>query len=232
MSLITGDPEDSPRDCSRSSSRPHKHHHHHHHGNRRRRRAIIAVSSTAASLLSLALILWLTLRPSSPSFSLLAATATVSNASAAPIITVDAALTAHNPNAHATALYDQLQATASYAGVPLSGAAPLMPTPLEQPEGDVVLSAMLTSSSAWTWTSTSPSPPDRALLRVRIQGQLRWKVAAWVSATHGLTVDCIAAVLLQASAIPLPPGQGQLQQQGASFPSQSQSQSQCATNVQ
>lgn len=229
MSLITGDPEDSPRDCSRSSSRPHKHHHHHHHGDRRRRRALVAVSSTVVSLLSLALILWLTLRPSSPSFSLLAATATVANASAgaAPVITVDAALTAHNPNARATALYNQLQATATYAGVPLGGAAPLMPTPLEQPEGDVVLSAMLTSNSAWTWTSPSPLPPERALLRVRIQGQLRWKVATWVSATHGLTVDCIAAVLLQAPAIPLPPGQ--LQQQGSSFPSQS---SQCATHVQ
>ena len=227
MSLITGDPEDSPRDCSRSSSRPHKHHHHHH-GNRRRR-ALVAVCSTVASLLSLALILWLTLRPSSPSFSLLAATATVANASAgaATIITVDAALTAHNPNASATALYDQLQATASYAGVPLGAAAPLMPTPLEQPEGDVVLSAMLTSNSAaGSWRSPS-SPPERALLRVRIQGQLRWKVSAWVSATHGLTVDCIAAVLLQAPAIPLPPGQ--LQEQGSSFPSQS---SQCATHVQ
>ncbi|CAD6248532.1 unnamed protein product [Miscanthus lutarioriparius] len=220
MSLITGDPEDSPRDCSRSSSRPHKHHHHHH-GNRRRR-ALIAVCSTVASLLSLALILWLTLRPSSPSFSLLAATATVANASAgaATIITVDAALTAHNPNARATALYDQLQATAPYAGVPLGAADAHALRAARGRRGSVGHAHVQLRRGSWRSPS---SPPERALLRVRIQGLLRWKV----SATHGLTVDCIAAVLLQAPAIPLPPGQ--LQEQGSSFPSQS---SQCATHVQ
>ncbi|OEL22834.1 hypothetical protein BAE44_0016149 [Dichanthelium oligosanthes] len=222
MSLITDDPEHSPRDCSRARSNSAagtKHHHHHHGRSCNRRRALIAASSTVVSLLSLALILWLTLRPSSPHFSLLAATATVAitaaadNASSATLI-VDAALTAHNPNAHATALYDQLRASASYAGVPLGAGAPL--PPLEQPDqGDAVLSALL--------TSTSPSPwPWRALLRVRIEGQLRWKVAAWVSGRHRLTVDCIAAVA--------PSSAGQQQQQGASS-SSSSFPSQCATHV-
>ena len=106
---------------------------------------LIATSSTV--LASLALILWLTLRPSSPRFSLLAATATVDDAAASASIVVDAALTAHNPNAHATALYGQLRATASYAGVPLGACAPL--PPLEQPDqGDAVLSALLTSSTS------------------------------------------------------------------------------------
>ena len=61
-----------------------------------------------------------------------------------------------------------------YAGVPLGAGAPL--PPLEQPDqGDAVLSALLTSStsppSAWR-----PVPGAQALLRVRIEGQLRWKV--------------------------------------------------------
>ncbi|KAJ1277403.1 hypothetical protein BS78_04G001200 [Paspalum vaginatum] len=221
MSLITDDPDESPRDCSRSRSsswKQQQHHHHHHHGsccsNRRRRQALIAASSTVASLLSLALILWLTLRPSSPSFSLVAATATVDDSSSA-VIVVDAALTAHNPNAHATALYDRLQASSSYAGVALGAAAAL--PPLEQPDaGDQVLSATLTSS----WRSAPAGAGGRALLlRVRIQGQLRWKVAAWVSGRHGLTVDCVAAVMLQQPPAP------QHQQQVSSSPSQ------CATHV-
>ncbi|KAG2647860.1 hypothetical protein PVAP13_1NG006000 [Panicum virgatum] len=58
-----------------------------------------------------------------PRFSLLAATATVHDGDASATIVVDAALTAHNPNAHATALYGQLRASASYAGVPLGAAA-------------------------------------------------------------------------------------------------------------
>lgn len=189
MSLITDDPEESPRDCSRSRK------HHHHHGSSSRssgRRALIAASSTVASLLSLAFILWLTLRPASPHFSLLAATATATATNNASVIIVDAAFTARNPNANAAALYDQLQASASYAGVPLGAGAPL--PPLEQPEGDVVLSALLTSPS-----TTAVAVGGQALLRVRIEGQLRWKVAAWVSGRHGLAVDCIAAVLLRPS---------------------------------
>ena len=204
MSLISGDPEEqSPRDCSRSRSSSSAKH------RRRRCRVLIATSSTV--LASLALILWLTLRPSSPRFSLLAATATVHDDDASATIVGDAALTAHNPNAHATALYGQLRASASYAGVPLGAGAPL-----EQPDqGDAVLSALLTSS-----TSRRPAPGGRALLRVRIEGQLRWKVASWVSGRHGLTVDCVAAVVPSSS-----PGKQQRQGSSSSSPSQ------CATQV-
>ncbi|CAM0147394.1 unnamed protein product [Urochloa decumbens] len=206
MSLITDDPEQqSPRDCSRSrssSSAGGKHCH--------RRRAAIAVSSTTVAL---ALILWLTLRPpSSPRFSLLAATATVAgnNTSAAIIVT------AHNPNARATALYGQLRASGSYAGVPLAAGAPLQA--LEQPSDDAVFSAALTSA-AWSWRPSSAAPGMLVLLlRVRVEGQLRWKVAAWVSGRHGLTVECVAAMVPSSSA-------GPGQQQGSS------SHSQCATHV-
>ncbi|KAK8461215.1 hypothetical protein SEVIR_1G000501v4 [Setaria viridis] len=210
MSLITEDPEHSPRDCSRfRSSSPGKHRH------RRRRAALIAVSSTVASLVSLALILWLTLRPSGPRFSLLAATATVAGNATTVVVVVDAALSAHNPNAHATALYDQLQASASYGGVALGAGAPL--PPLEQPDqGDAVLSALLTSGAGGRLPGGGGG---RALLRMRVEGRLRWKVAAWVSARHGLTVDCVAAMV--------PSSAGQLQQQGSS----SSPSSQCATHV-
>lgn len=163
----------------------------HHHGgggsssSSRRRQVLIVASSTVASLLSLALILWLALRPSNPSFSLLAATATVATASdnassSAGAVVVDAAL------------YDQLQVSVSYAGVALGAGVPL--PPLEQLDAsDQVLAATLTSS--WSWRPSAPG--GQALLRVCVQGQLRWRVAAWVSGRHGLTVDCIAAVVLQ-----------------------------------
>ena len=62
--------------------------------------------------------------------------------------------------------------------------------------------------------------PAGALLRVRIEGQLRWKVASWVSGRHGLTVDCVAAVVPSSS-----PGKQQRQGSSSSSPSQ------CATQV-
>jgi hypothetical protein len=196
MSLIT-DQQESPRDCSRK--------HHQHGGSRRwRKKALIAASSTVVSLLSLAVILWLTLRPSSPHFSLLAATATASasnnaSSSSSTVMVINAVFTASNPNAHAAALYDELRASASYAGVPLGVS--LIP-PLEQPQGDVVMSA----SPPWTTGVAEGGPP--VLLRARIEGQLRWKVATWVSGRHALSVDCVAVVAGSSS-----------------------SQSQCATHV-
>ncbi|KAG8076388.1 hypothetical protein GUJ93_ZPchr0006g40911 [Zizania palustris] len=181
MSLITDDPEDSPRDCSTK----------HRAGGRGRRRALVAASSALASVLSLGLILWLTLRPSTaPRFSLLAATATAN----ASVVAINAAFAARNPNAHAAALYDRLQARASYAGLPLGAPTPL--PPLDQPpqQGDAVLSASLLSPPA-----ADAVAGGRALLRLRVEGQLRWKVAAWVTGRHVLTVDCVAVMLLQPS---------------------------------
>ncbi|KAL6848457.1 hypothetical protein ACP4OV_021751 [Aristida adscensionis] len=219
MSLITDDPDESPRDCSRKR---------HHHGcGGRRRRVVIAASSTAASLLALAIILWLTLRPSNPSFSLLAATATAAGNGSSAIV-VDAALSAHNPNAHAAALYDRLRATAAYAGVPLT-AGEQPPPPLDQPaaagQGDALVSLLLTSrGDGGGGDVAAPAVGARALLRVRVEGQLRWKVAAWVSGRHGLTVDCVAAVPLQA-----PPSSGVAPRVAAVGAEQG---SQCATHVQ
>ncbi|KAI4992165.1 hypothetical protein ZWY2020_046657 [Hordeum vulgare] len=174
MSLITDDPDRSPRDCATK-----RHHHHHHHsGGWRRRRLLIAASSGAASLLALCMILWLTLRPSAPRFTLLAATATPSNASTGGgLVRLDAALMAHNPNARAAALYDGLRARASYADFQLATAGPL--PPFQQAQGDAVLSA---SSPRRRRRPRRKQPMAvTGLLRLRIEGRLRWKVAAWVS---------------------------------------------------
>ncbi|XP_044416952.1 NDR1/HIN1-like protein 26 [Triticum aestivum] len=187
MSRITDDPEHSPRDCAT------KHRHHHSAG---RRRLLIGALSAAASLLALAIILWLTLRPSSPRFTLLAATATATapNATAGGIVRLDAAFVAHNPNARAAALYDRLQARASYAGVQLAATAPL--PPFQQAQGDAVLTASLSASSAAASAAeTAEAGRTTLLLRLRVEGQLRWKVSAWVSGNRALAAECVAVVV-------------------------------------
>lgn len=178
MSLITDDPGESPRDCATK----------HHHRRGRRRRVVIAVSSATASLVSLSIILWLTLRPSSPTFSLLAATVVSSNATTTLI--VDAAFVAHNPNARAAALYDRLQLHVQAAGIQLAAASPILP--FQQSQGDVVISAQAAAAAPAIEGTTAP-----LLLRLRVEGQLRWKVAAWVSASHVITADCVAVVPLR-----------------------------------
>jgi hypothetical protein len=149
----------------------------------------------SSSLVALVIILWLTLRPSAPHFSLLAATATASNGTLARL---DAALVAHNPNARAAALYDHLVIQASYgAGVQLAAAA----QPFEQTQGDVVLSASLASSAEPAAVSAveaeTESGRPTTLLRLRVEGQLRWKVASWVSGRRALAAQCVAVVVLQ-----------------------------------
>jgi hypothetical protein len=203
MSLITDDPDESPRHCATK-----RHHHHHHHGSgcgqfggTRRRRLLIAASSAATSIIALAIILWLTLRPSAPKFSLLAATAEVVGPNATGISRLDAAFVVHNPNARAAALYDRLQLRASYANVQLAAAA----ESFEQTQGDVVLSASLSSSSSVDPAATmdvgetAASGRSTLLLRLRVEGHLRWKVAAWVSGRRALVAECVAIVMLQPS---------------------------------
>uniref|UniRef100_A0ACD5VRS2 Uncharacterized protein n=1 Tax=Avena sativa TaxID=4498 RepID=A0ACD5VRS2_AVESA len=202
MSLITDDPDDSPRHCAT------KHHHHHHHragcvrfSGTRRRRLLIAASSAVTSIIVLAIILWLTLRPSAPRFSLLAATAAVAGPNATGIAQLDAAFVAHNPNARAVALYDRLQLRASYAGGQLAAAT----EPFEQTQGDVVLTALLSSSSSAAPSAAMDVGEKAAggqstqLLKLRVEGHLRWKVAAWVSGRRTLAADCVAVVVLQPS---------------------------------
>ncbi|CAM0957697.1 unnamed protein product [Alopecurus aequalis] len=225
MSLITDDPDESPRHCAA------KHRHHHHHGTgcriggTGRRRLLIAASSATTSLIALAIILWLTLRPSSPRFTLLAATVSGPNATTtAGIVRLDAAFVAHNPNARATALYDRLQLRASYgagSGVVSQLAAAPLP-PFEQTEGDIVLSATLAPTASVSAVAEAEAEGGRStttLLRLRVEGQLRWKVAAWVSGKRAIVAECVAVVVLQPS--PVQPSRAVVVQG-----------SQCATTIQ
>ncbi|CAM0884710.1 unnamed protein product [Alopecurus aequalis] len=199
MSLITDDPRDSPRHCST------KHH-------QQRRRLLIAAWSALTSLIALAIILWLTLRPCGPRFTLLAATVSFDDypnatTGGVALTRLDAAFMAHNPNARAVALYDGLQARASY-GAGLQLAAGTLP-PFEQTQGEVMLATSLASSSSAApgtgvemeteAAAMAGGPPTTTLLKVRVEGQLRWKVASWVSGRHAIAAECVAVVVLQSS---------------------------------
>ena len=182
MSLITDDPDRAPRDCTAARR---------HQSGRRRRRLLIVAASAVALLLALAIILWLTLRPSSPRFRLLTATASTNATGGMGTVLLVASLVAHNPNAHALALYDGLRARASYTGLQLAAAAPI--PPFQQAQGDVKLSATLLSSSAAEETMAGERSP--ALLTLRLEGRLRWKVAVWVSGSRTLAAECVAAAV-------------------------------------
>ncbi|KAM3193291.1 hypothetical protein ACQJBY_070091 [Aegilops geniculata] len=185
MSLITDDPDRAPRDCAAARR---------HQSGRRRRRLLIAAASAVALLLAIAIILWLTLRPSSPRFRLLAATASTNATGGMGTVLLDVSLVAHNPNAHALALYDGLRARASYVGLQLAAAAPI--PPFQQAQGNVVISASLSSSSsaAEETTAGGRSPPS-VLLTLRVEGQLRWKVSVWVSGSRPVAAECVAAAV-------------------------------------
>ena len=183
MSLITDDPDRAPRDCTAARR---------HQSGRRRRRLLIVAASAVALLLALAIILWLTLRPSSPRFRLLTATASTNATGGMGTVLLVASLVAHNPNAHALALYDGLRARASYAGLQLAAAAPI--PPFQQAQGDVMLSAALSSSSSAA-EETTAGGRSPALLTLRVEGRLRWKVVVWVSGSRTLAAECVAAAV-------------------------------------
>jgi hypothetical protein len=81
--------------------------------------------------------------------------------------------------------------------------AELTAEPFEQTQGDVVLTALMSSSSSVAPAAavdvgeTAAGGRPTLLLRLRVEGHLRWKVASWVSGRRALAAECVAVVVLQ-----------------------------------
>ncbi|PKA46558.1 hypothetical protein AXF42_Ash012691 [Apostasia shenzhenica] len=154
------------------------------------------ISTFLSSVFLLCLLIFLILRPSKPIFSLAATTVsdlTLSNS------TIQATFVSHNPNTRVAVFYDNLRAYAIYRGQHITGDAEL--PPFYQGHGDTnLLSASLAvaavpvTPSLGYEASRDRTTAGKLLLRLRLEGRLRWKVGNWVSGGYGLEVDCIAVV--------------------------------------
>lgn len=162
------------------------------------KRFFCVISTFLFSLLSLAILIWLILRPSRPQFYLKETDIYQLNLTSPHLLnsSIQITLVTHNPNKKVGVYYDQLQAYATYKGQQITVGSSLPPF-YQGHEDSNVLSASLMGS----WVPVSPSfgyqvgrdqLSGKMVMGLKLNGLLRWKVGSWVSGRNRFNVDCVA----------------------------------------
>ncbi|TKY67029.1 YLS9 protein [Spatholobus suberectus] len=176
----------------------------HHEAERRHLLRLILGGLAAFVLLVLLLVflVWVILRPTKPRFTLQDATLYAFNLSPpAPntlSLTVQATLSAHNPNARVGVYYHGLRAYASYRSQQISLATAL-PDAYQGHRDFTVWSPFLFGNAvpvapfvlASLQQDQSAGP---VLVNVKVSGRVKWKVGSWVSGRYHIYVNCPAYI--------------------------------------
>ncbi|XP_057456986.1 NDR1/HIN1-like protein 12 [Lotus japonicus] len=188
----------------------------HHKGQRGElhRRVFAAILGFIVLVLLVIFLIWIILRPTKPRFILQDATVFAFNLSSTGAttpslttptpntltLTMQATLTAINPNSRIGIYYQNLHTYASYKGQQISLAAELPPT--YQGHRDV------TVWSPYLYGYAVPVSPfmldvlrqdqsaGAVLVNVKVIGRVKWKVGTWVSGRYHIYVNCPAYIRL------------------------------------
>ncbi|XP_073138279.1 NDR1/HIN1-like protein 1 [Henckelia pumila] len=180
------------KDCSRN---------HHHH----RKRLYCHPLATLLGFIVLALflvlvIIYLILRPTKPRFILQDAAVSAFNLSAANLLTtsLQVTLSSRNPNERIGIYYDKLEVYASYHSQQITPRT-VLPSSYQGHKDTTVWSLNLNGNSV-------PLAPYLAvalkqerltgtvLIKMRVEGRIRWKVSTFISGKYHLHVNCPAYV--------------------------------------
>ncbi|XP_019164049.1 PREDICTED: NDR1/HIN1-like protein 12 [Ipomoea nil] len=173
-----------------------------HHSQKLHRRLLAAVVGVAILILLVVLLAWAVLRPSKPRFVLQDATIYAFNFTAAVpahlTTSIQLTLSARNPNGRIGVYYDRLRIYAAYRGQQITLPTHLPPT--YQAHKEVAL------WSPFVYGNSVPVAPyhaaalslDRnvgtAMINIRVNGRIRWRVGSFVSGRYHLNVDCPAYI--------------------------------------
>ncbi|KMZ73545.1 harpin-induced like protein 10 [Zostera marina] len=174
----------------------HRWHERHHDGIRRFFKVLLFL---VILVLITVLIVWLVLRPTKPKFYLRDTTVMAFNLSITPSLLttiIQATIAVRNPNQRIGIFYDRLQVYASYKSQPITLSSNIRPS-YQPHKGVSVLSPFLygTNVPIAPYLSTSLNQDEQsgsALLTVKIDGRIRWKVGSWTSGRYRLFVNCPA----------------------------------------
>ncbi|XP_077240057.1 NDR1/HIN1-like protein 1 [Tasmannia lanceolata] len=175
------------------------------HGNRRRklyRRLFAAFLSFIFLILLIIFIIWLVLRPTKPRFSLQDASINQFNVTAPSLLTtsLQISINSRNPNDRIGIYYDKLDVYASYRNQQITVATVLPPT--YQGHNDIIIwSPFLNGvnvpvSPYLTVALNEDQNLGSFLIKVKIDGRLRWKVGSWTSGRYHINVNCPAYIRL------------------------------------
>ncbi|XP_019200427.1 PREDICTED: NDR1/HIN1-like protein 12 [Ipomoea nil] len=151
-------------------------------------------------LLALIFIVWISLHPSRPEFSLSEAKINQLNLFTAHLLysSIQLTLLSKNPNKKIGIYYDEMQVFASYKGQQITVYTSLPPF-YQGHEDTNVLSASLTGNGLAVAPSVvyfvqRDQSSGKLVLALKAIGKLRWKVGTWVSGKYRYNVNCIVVV--------------------------------------
>ncbi|XP_028756786.1 NDR1/HIN1-like protein 1 [Neltuma alba] len=172
------------------------------------RRILLGILAFVGLVLLTIIVILIILRPTKPRFTLQDAVLYAFNLPPSPPelppptlnLTMQATLSAHNPNDGIGIFYRSLDVYVSYRGQQVSRAVVIPPS--YQDHHDI------TVWSPYLYGNAVPLPPyaldavreelntGAVMLKVVVEGEVKWKVGSWVSGTYHLHVNCPAYIRL------------------------------------
>ncbi|CAN1251144.1 NDR1/HIN1-like protein 26 [Linum perenne] len=161
------------------------------------------ISTLFTSILCFIFILWFTLRPSKPQFSLQQADIyqlTLVSSSGPNLLnsSIQLTLLSLNPNQRVGIYYDEFLIYASYKGQQITVDSPL-PAFYQGRQETNLLSASLVGTElpvapSFRYEVGRDLIGGKMVLSLRGKGKLRWKVGSWVSGRYRFNVNCVAVM--------------------------------------
>ncbi|KZV17386.1 hypothetical protein F511_23069 [Dorcoceras hygrometricum] len=172
------------------------HNPHHHHRKKLYRCLVAAILGFIVLALLLILVIYLILRPTKPQFVLQEATFYAFNLSAANLLSTSlrVTLSSRNPNDRIGIYYDELQVYGAYHSQQITSPS-LLPSSYQGQKDTTVWSSNLNGNSVAVAPNLGVElKQDRLMINVRVDGRIRWRVAAYISGKYHLHVNCPAYV--------------------------------------
>ncbi|CAH9058787.1 unnamed protein product [Cuscuta epithymum] len=183
----------SPKHCSKRELSIHK--------CKFNRRLFSTLLTFLISILSLIVLVWITLHPSKPEFSLTAVNIDQLNLTTSRLLysSIQLTLLSRNPNKKIGIYYDEMHLFASYKGQQITVYS-YVPPFYQGHEDTNLVSAALTGSGlpvapSFSYEVEKDQSIGRLGLNVKAGGRLRWKVGTWVSGKYRFNVNCAAMMM-------------------------------------
>ncbi|CAI9086987.1 OLC1v1020935C1 [Oldenlandia corymbosa var. corymbosa] len=197
--------EKSPKHCAAKQS--------HFPAHKFNKKLFYSFSTLLLTILALILLVWLTLHPTKPQFSLKQTDIYQLNLSSFPHLlnsSIQVTLFSQNPNRKVGIYYDILEVYASYKGQQISLDTSIPPFYQGHEESNVLSASLLgeglpVAPSFGYQVGRDKSTSGNLVISVKANGRLRWRVGSWVSGRYRFNVDCIAILPFSGSSLPTGP---------------------------
>ncbi|XP_006347517.1 protein YLS9 [Solanum tuberosum] len=164
-----------------------------------KKKLFFCFSTISLSILSFIFLLYLTLHPTKPNFTLREADIYQLNLSGPRQLlnsSIQLTLVSKNPNKKVGIYYDELQVFASYKGQQITLHTSLPPF-YQGHEDSNFLSALLIGNGLpvdpyFGYEVQRDQSVGKLIMNLKGSGRLRWKVGTWVSGKYRFNVDCVA----------------------------------------